>query len=428
MTVTASEMPSRPNLPLPRTPLVGRRRQVADIAQILLRNGCPVLTLTGPAGVGKTRLALQVTAEVGDQFADGVVFVPLAHLREPALVARAIASSLRLGDGEGDDVAARLQSFLRQRQILLVLDNIEHLLEAASFVAELVTTCPALQILVTSRIPMRLSAERDFPVPPLELADPAALPPLIELERIEGVALFVERAKAVDPTFALTDQNAVLVAEICVRLDGLPLAIELAATRTRLLPPNALLARLTNRLLLLTEGPRDQPLRLRTMRDAIAWSYDLLTASEQAFFRRLAVFVGSFSLDAAVAIGGVENGLDLLAALVEKNLVQPVAEVENEARFRLLETVREFAADQLSQCGEIVETSNTHARIYLLLGQAAASHLRSEQQAIVVRHLGAGPSQPPCGTYLVSEPGRAGARAAIGRSTGPFLGDARPSH
>jgi non-specific serine/threonine protein kinase len=381
MTVTASHMPSGSHLPLPRTPLVGRRRQVADVARMVLTFDCPVLTLTGPAGVGKTRLALQVAGEVSDRFADGVVFVPLAHLRHPALVARAIASGLRLSDGDDEDLTVRLHTFLRQRHLLLVLDNVEHLLEAAPLVAELVTACPKLQVLATSRIPFRLSVERDFPVPPLQLADPAALPPLGELEHIESVALFADRANAVDPAFALTEDNAAAVAEICVRLDGLPLAIELAATRTRLLPPQALLARLTNRLLLLTEGSRDQPIRLRTMRDAIAWSYDLLTQTEQAFFRRLAVFVGSFSLDAAVAINEGEDGLDLLAALVEKNLVQPVAESENEARFRLLETVREFAADQLEQAGEEAAAATAHAGIYRLLGQEAASHLRSVEQA-----------------------------------------------
>ncbi len=299
---------SRPNnLPLAPTPFVGREREVAQVVALLRHADVRLLTLTGPGGTGKTRLGQRVAAELLDDFPDGVWFVDLAPITDPALVAATIARVLGVQEGADQPLVASLIEQLREKRLLLVLDNFEQVVGAALQVAEVLAACPGLKVLVTSRVALRLSREHEYPVPPLALPDPRRLPPLDRLSQYEAVRLFIERAQAVKPDFAVTNENAPAVAEICHRLDGLPLAIELAAARVKLLPPRALLARLGHRLQVLTGGARDLPARQQTLRGAIDWSYRLLAPEEQALFARLAVFVGGRTLEAAEAVCGGEG-------------------------------------------------------------------------------------------------------------------------
>ena len=292
------------NLPLQATPLLGREREVGAVRRQLVGPDVRLLPLTGVGGVGKTRLALQVAADVLEHFEGGVFFVPLAPVAEPALVASAVAQTLGAREAPGLVALDAVREQLRDGRVLLVLDNFEQVLPAGRTVVELLAACPGLKVVVTSREVLRLRWEHVFPVPPLDLPEPGRATDQGHVARSPAVALYLARARAVRPDLPLTERTVRAAAEICARLDGLPLAIELAAARSALLPPAAVLARLDHRLRLLVGGPRDLPERQQTLRAAIAWSYDLLTAAERAFFRRLGVFVGGCTLEAAEAVAG----------------------------------------------------------------------------------------------------------------------------
>ncbi len=367
---------SSPGLPTQFSPLIGREDEVAAIGAMLQHGRVRLVTLNGPGGVGKTRLALQIAAEHAVKFADGVTFVPLAGLRDPAFVADEIAQSLGVRDGGDRSTKDRLTDVLRARHQLLVLDNFEHLLASAPLVTHLLERCPRLTVIATSRAPLRLAGECEVPVLPLALPKTE---PVLQVEDIAlsaAIRLFVERARAVNPAFALTAENSMAVAAVCHRLDGLPLAIELAAARCRLIPPSLLLPRLARRLPLLTGGRRDAPDRHRTMRDAIAWSYDILSTPEQALFRRLGVFPGGFALDAAALVASDlgQDVLDGISALMENSLLRRAEQSPDEPRYAMLETVREYAHEQLIARNEAFAAHDLHMTWCLDLAERAAPY------------------------------------------------------
>jgi predicted ATPase/transcriptional regulator with XRE-family HTH domain len=368
-------------LPGSLTDLLGREREVTAVGDLLRRQGVRLVTVTGPGGVGKTRLAVQVAREVADLFPDGVAFVSLAPLRESALIPTAIAQALGVEESGGLPVDESLATALGQQHLLLVLDNCEHLLAGTPVVADVLGRCPGVKVLATSRAPLRLGGEHRFPVAPLAVPDPTRAATPAAAAAWPAVRLFVERARAAQPAFSLTPDNLHAVLGLCRRLDGLPLALELAAARLAVLSPCALLDGLERRLPLLTGGARDAPARHRALRDAIAWSYDLLSASEQRLFRRLAAFAGGWTLALAeeVCADAAEGASVLhdLLALAEHSLVQPTAADAAEPRFGLLETVREHALERLEASGEGAGVRLRHARACLRLAEEAEPHLVS---------------------------------------------------
>jgi len=372
------QVETRPtNLPVQRTGFVGREKEAAAAKELLLRQDVRLVTVTGPGGIGKTRLAVQVASGLVERFPGGTHFVPLSALSDPGLIASAIVQTLGIREAGGQSpleiLKGHLQDSLRA-PMLLLLDNFEHLVQAAPTVAELLVMGPNLKILVTSRAALHVYGEHEFPVPPLALPDPRSMPPVEVLSQYPAVALFVQRAVAAKPDFELNRENASAVAEICARLDGLPLAIELAAARVKVLSPSSMLMRLASRLQLLTGGARDLPPRQQTLRAAMDWSHDLLSAAEQKLFRRLSVFVGGCTLEGAEAVCDTKGDLDLdlldgMASMVDKSLAQQVEQAKGESRFVMLETIREYALEKLAASGEEALTKRAHAAYCLVLAE-----------------------------------------------------------
>jgi predicted ATPase/DNA-binding CsgD family transcriptional regulator len=372
------------NLLLQPTPLIGREQESATARQQLLADGARLLTLAGPAGVGKTRLAMAIAADLHGELPQGAWFVDLAPLGDPLLVPSVIARTVGVREAGGIPLLETLAAYLRERRLLLVLDNFEHVLPAASAVADLLATCPELMVLATSRERLRLRWERVLPVLPLALPDLGRPLDPGAVAQIPAVALFAERARAVAPDFALTPANAPAVAALCARLDGLPLALELVAARASVLAPDEILARLEGRLPLPRRAAVDLPARHQTLQAAIDWSYDLLPVEERALFRRLGVFVGGWTLAAAEAVAvtselGVD-ALDGLTALAEKSLVHVIHHAGEGSRFGLLETVRDYALERLAASGELAATRRAHATSYLSLAERTEAEVRGPGQ------------------------------------------------
>jgi predicted ATPase/class 3 adenylate cyclase len=372
---------ARPNNLLAQpNPLIGREEEVRDIASLLRGKEVRLLTLTGTGGTGKTRLGLQVAAEMVDEFDDGAMFVDLSPLLESALVVPTIARTLGVQEqGGGTPILDTLKEYLKERQMLLVLDNFEQVMDAAPQVAQLLAACPKLKVLVTSRVPLRVRGEHEYAVPSLSLPDVRKLPLLEQLTQYEAVNLFIERARAIRADFRVTNDNAPAVAEICVRLDGLPLAIELAAARIRMLPPQALLTRLSNRLKMLTGGARELSARQQTLRGAIDWSYDLLGEGEKQLFRRMAVFAGGCTLEAIDAVCNADGAvlvdvLDGVESLVSKNLLRQEG-MYAEPRLVMLETIHEYAREKLKESEEGEALRKEHACYFLNLAELVAPEL-----------------------------------------------------
>jgi predicted ATPase/serine/threonine protein kinase len=379
--------PRRNNLPVQRTAFIGRERETADLCQLLSRPGIHLVTLTGPGGIGKTRLALQAAGQMADQFPSGVCFVALSAIGERGLIVSAIAQAVGVHETGNTSPQENLMEYVGGlgQPMLLVLDNFEHLVSAAPVVAQMLTAAPKLKVVVTSQAPLHIYGEHEFPVPPLALPDPKSIPPLEVLSRLPAIELFVERAQAVKHQFALTKETAPVVAAICSRLDGLPLAIELAAARIKLLSPSAMLTRLESRLSLLTGGARDLPARQQTLRNTVEWSYGLLNDAEQTLLRRLSVFTGGCTLEALEAVCDTKGdlGLDVLdgmASLVDKSLAQQVEQVDQETRFIMLSAIREYALERLAESNDESATRRAHAAYYLVLAEEGAEDIDAQPE------------------------------------------------
>lgn len=373
-------LPYRTGLPAPDVQLIGRDDAIA-IGCGLLTN-FRLVTLTGPGGIGKTQLALAIAQQIADRFPDGVAFIKLASITDYRLVLPTIAKTLGVWDAAAEPIVQRLASHLRERQLLLILDNTEHLLDAAPDIAVLLAASPLLHILVTSRSPLHLRGEHAFDVPPLAVPPEGNASSFEELKDYPSIELFVRQSQAAVATFALTAKNSRTIVDICTRLDGMPLAIELAASRIKVLSPSDILTRLDEQLELLVGGPRDQPPRLQTMRSAITWSFDLLDPDQQALFRHLAVFSGGWTLEAADAVCQPQgNMLEAMSSLITCSLVRRSTDPIGDSRFVMLEPIRQFALEQLVASGEEGAVRSRHADVYLALAEVAAPHLDWSDQA-----------------------------------------------
>jgi len=377
--VRTEERPS--NLPAASTALIGRENEMAAVKQLLLRRDVRLVTVTGPGGIGKSHFAIEVARAVMEHFPFGVYFVPLASVFDASVIASVIAQTLGVRETGGQRPLESLKEFMRKNvttPMLLLVDNLEHLLGATPLLADLLALAPGLKILVTSRAALRVHHEHEFALPALALPDSRAPNSLSSLAEYPAIALFMQRAAAVKPGFVLTNENASAVTEICTRLDGLPLAIQLAAARIKLLPPAAMRSRLASRLQLLTSGARDLPARQQTLRHTIDWSYDLLSEAERKLFRRLSVFTGGFALEAAESVCDTKQDLGLavldgLSSMVDKSLVRQVEQADGEPRFLMLETIREYGLEKLAASGEETLTCKAHAAYYVVLAEDAAT-------------------------------------------------------
>ncbi len=379
-----SKEQQKPNNNLPPLPplFMGRQRELAEIQDLLTQEDCRLLTVVGTGGVGKTSLVLQVAKQLLEKeyFEDGLYFVPLAAINDPDLVASSIAQNLDVAENPNKPVIDSLKVFFKEKQILLILDNFEQITAASSALGGLLQSCPEIKLLVTSRVPLHLSLEKEYPLEPLNLPNLHNLSATNDLLNYPAIALFVENARNTKPSFTLNEENARTIAEICCSLDGLPLAIYLASARIKMLSPKALLKRLDSRLEILKGGAKDVPSRHQTLQAAIDWSYSLLTEAEQVLFRRLAIFVGGFSLEAAESVCQGLNVLDGITELVDKSLIRSEEQASGEMRFFMIETIREYALNCLKKSGELEELKEAHANYYLALVEQAEPELTKVQQ------------------------------------------------
>jgi predicted ATPase/DNA-binding CsgD family transcriptional regulator len=383
-------------LPTPLTPLIGRQQEIATVSALLRRAQVRLLALTGPGGIGKTRMAIQIATDLRQDFSAGVCFVPLETLRDPALIAPTIATALGLRESARESVVDQLKSSLREQHFLLVLDNFEQVAAAAPLLSELLAACPKLKLLVSSRTRLHIRGEHEYVVPPLALPDPKQLADSGALSQYAAVALFIQCAWAIQPEFQISSTSTRAIAEICLRLEGVPLAIELAAARIKHLPPQVLLAQLEKRLPLLTSGPQDAPVRQQTLRNTLAWSYSLLDPWEQRHLRHISVFVGGCTLQAAATVccapeDGVDTGLasvlDGIASLIDKSLLYQTHQEEEEPRYGMLEMTREYGQEMLSLCEETETARQAHARYYLKLSEQAAQASEGPQHSAWLERL-----------------------------------------
>ena len=381
------------NVPIPRNPLIGREPELSFAKEMLLRQDVGLVTLVGPGGTGKSRLGLQIALDMQANFKDGAYLVRLTPVRDPALVVSAIADTLSIREtNDASSLLGKLKDYLRDKEMLLLLDNFEQVLEAAPRIVELMESCPKLRLVVTSRAALRVRGEKELFVPPLAVPLSPGYFDLQNVSQYAAVELFIERAKSIKPDFTVTDENAPAIAEICHRLDGLPLAIELAAARIKMMTPRELLSRLERRFDILRGGVRELPERQQTLRGAIDWSYELLGDSTKKLFKRLSVFVGGWTLDAAEAVCNLDNDLDFgimdeMETLVDNSLVSQTQDTDDQTRFNMLETIREYAHERLLERGEIDQIRHQHALYFLDFVRRVEPLVRSRERVKSTRKM-----------------------------------------